>query len=147
MITKMAIDWAINFETIDPRDVAAKTQGQPGFWEVGLPKNKVALLQSKGHIAKLARLKLIEGVLEAPIAIFGSWSRPNTGGCFVYVGRPKFDHLSMTVEVSAKPGFVFAIFVGEDGSIDEWTWRQSTIGDPDRPDSVEGQLLWPLANA
>lgn len=131
--------WIITFTAIDPHD-PKKT------WEVGLFEQRLKMLTRQGHDSKLAQLRLVEEILEkgGTERLYGGWSRPQTDDCFVYVGRPKSNWTSLTIETPAPTNCLFLVFVLADGTIADWTWRPCSDDDPFCPSGVTGELQWPL---
>jgi hypothetical protein len=130
--------WKFSCEARDPKQPTTST------WEVGILERKYLLIRDKGHEVRLARMLLAAEVVQDPISIYAGWSRPGRESCIVYVGKPTRDYQSITIQRPAPPGMLFLVFVMEDGSIDDWTWREATAGDPDVPNGVAGTLIWPL---
>jgi hypothetical protein len=128
--------WFISFLTRNPDDL-------DGQWEVGIDERLYKLYQNQGREVNLARIVLVDEVLSDPIALIQGWSRPDKEDCFVYVGRPREDYRSFTIQTAAPPGKLFLVFILPSGSIDLWTWRNSSADDPDMPEDVKGTLIWP----
>lgn len=127
--------WLISFEAIDPNDLH-------GRWKVGISEKHYTKLRHSGHEKALARTLLVGEVLsEGTKRIYRGWSRPDKEDSYVYVGAPKRDRKSLSIETPAPPGMVFLVFVLPDGTVDEWTWRRIAAGDYE-PEGVSGELIW-----
>jgi hypothetical protein len=128
----------LEFDAIDPKNPPDKR------WKVGLPEWLIHQQQIHGHEKAMARLRLVLEVLqEGTTRLYEGWSRPGKEDkCFVYVGRPDRDYKSHRIETPPPPGMVFLIFVLEDGTIDDWTWRKTSAKDADSPEGVSGRLIW-----
>ena len=139
----MGTRWFASFKALDPRTI-----GNDGLWEVGISERRFKALQHAGHEAPLARLQLVQEVLQGGTdELWEGWSRPGKEeDCYVYVGSPDRDYRSLTIELPAPPGMAFLVFVLKDGTIDEWTWRplSEDTKKGKHPDGIKGQLLWPL---
>lgn len=135
----MSTRWIIDFEALDPKSPMG------GTWLVGVFEWRLKLLQSRGHDAKRAQLRLVQETLEdgGTERIYGGWSRPDMDNCFVYVGRPTHNWTSLTIETPAPPNRLFLVFVSPDGTISDWGWRDRSDDDPLRPADVKGTLIWP----
>ena len=131
--------WKFQVETIDPRDVSRK-------WLVGVTEEYYRRIRNANHEKDHARLILVYEVLARPIAIYRGWDRQGHWDDYVYVGKPAsdFHRIQPTIEVPAPPGLSFLVFVQSGGIIDAWTWRKHAEGDPSRPESVNGELIWKL---
>jgi len=134
----MGSKWRIEFE--------ARLPGNPkrDTWTVGIAPALLDTLRINSHTVKQMRIMLVEGVLNAPIAIFEGWSRPDMDDCFVYAGRPIQDYRGRGIETPPPPGMMFLVFVLSDGTIDDWNWRNVGEDDQDLPDGMNGRQLWPL---
>lgn len=129
--------WYLTFQAVLPGS------GGATFWEVGIHEKKIRLLQENGHITKLARIRLVEETFEDTIVLVRGWSRPGKENCLIYVSKPKCDYRSASISTPPPPGMRFAVFVLPDGTIDDWAWRQQSENDPDIPQGVEGEIIWP----
>lgn len=127
--------WQLSFTTISAR--ASET-----VWEVGVHESYIKHLRHHGHESPLARLVLVQEVLAAPLSIFEGWSRPDKENCYVYVGDPKVDFHSLTIQKPAPPNCLFLVFILPDGTIDLWTWRARAPGSTNIPEEVKGRLIW-----
>jgi hypothetical protein len=131
--------WKFPFDAINPHDPTA-------MWTVGIEHETYRRIANNGHQKQQARIVLVHDVLEIRTdRIYGGWSRPGKEKCYVYVGHPENDYhrLSPTICVPAPPGMLFLVFVREDGMIDDWIWRESSVEDPEAPRDVKGEILWP----
>ena len=133
--------WQFTVEAIDPTNTSQR-------WEVGIPQQLYKGRQIHGHACSLARIILVHEVLSGGTTeIFRGWSRPNKDGCYVYVGFPARDYRSVAdhesgwIDTPAPPDMAFLIFVTEDGTIEEWTWRPIDK-ESGRPQDIEGELIW-----
>ena len=134
----MTTRWLLSFHAIDPTNFSAS-------WEVGIPNKLYRLLQNKGHDKAIGRLHVIGDVLQGgTLQIHEGWSRPDREDCYVYLGRPDRDFKSLTIETPAPKGMAFLVFVMEDGTIDEWTWRRIAEERDGLiiPDGVKGEVIW-----
>ncbi len=104
--------WFYNIDALHPSG--------NGAWTVGLSERHFKLLQSKGDLVSLARLRLARDVLEQPDSIYQGWGREQPDG-FVYVGFPNIDLRKPEIEVPADRRFLFLVFVLSDGTLDLWT--------------------------
>ncbi|MHC4398390.1 MAG: hypothetical protein ACYTG0_01780 [Planctomycetota bacterium] len=130
--------WLLTFRAIDPNALDKR-------WDTGVPERLYRQIQHHGHEKALARLVLVQEVLERDThSLYGGWSRPDKEDCFVYVGCPNRDFKSLTIETPPPPGMGFLVFVLPDGTIDEWTWRQFDEEGGNRPSGVTGELIWSL---
>jgi len=129
--------WAYTLEILDPRN------NNGGTWKVGVAKSKISLLSDKGHLVKAYRLRLVEEVLSEPQCVICGWSRPDTDGCYVYVGQPESDWHGPAIEVPAPPNKLFVVFLFSDGTIDDWNWRDKSAEDPAIPAGLDGKVIWP----
>jgi hypothetical protein len=129
--------WIYECSAIDPRDTSCT-------WKVGIEEQYFRFLQSHGDERRLARLKLVKETLDDPIRIYEGWSRLDKDDSYAYVGRPRHNFHSGSIELPAPPGRLFLVFVLLGGTIDEWTWRPILAEDtPDTPQGVEGaKLIW-----
>jgi len=128
--------WLLQFRAIDPRNVS-------GTWDVGVSERHYRYLQNHGHEKQIARLVLLQEVLEGgAVCIYKGWCRPEKEDCFVYEGRPTRDFKSLTIETPAPKAMAFLVFVLPDGEIDEWTWRPLNEDAGNRPDGISGELIW-----
>jgi hypothetical protein len=127
--------WQLTFTTIS-------TRTSSGVWEVGVHEAHIKWLRNRGHGAPLARLVLVREVLADPLSVFEGWSRPDKEDCFVYVGDPKYDYHSPSIQTPAPPNFLFLVFILPDGTIDFWTWRARAPGSNNIPEDVKGRLIW-----
>jgi hypothetical protein len=128
--------WYLPFKTIDPHEPGKKK------WNVGVEEAHFNRLRHQGHEAPLARLKLVEEVLEGGItSIYQGWLRPGKEDCYVYVGSPDLDYKSLTITTPAPPNMAFLVFILPDGTIKDWTWRPLVDGE-NRPEGM-GDLIWP----
>jgi hypothetical protein len=132
----MASRWLLPFDAVDPKNTDST-------WGIGIAEALYRKIQRSGHEAKLARIELIDDVVGRAglVRLYGGWSRPTKDDCFVYVGRPDRDHRSLTIHVPPPPEMAFLVFVMEDGTIDEWTWRPAKPKTLE-PDGVSGDLIW-----
>lgn len=132
----MARRWLLPFDAVDPKRIES-------VWKIGIAEAIYRKVQHSGHEARHARIELIDDVLRHPglVRLYGGWSRPDKGDCFVYVGRPDRDHRSLTIHVPPPPNMAFLVFVMEDGTIDEWTWRPANPKTLE-PEGVRGDLIW-----
>lgn len=128
--------WQVTFAAQDPVDPLAQ-------WKVGVTKSKFRLIHDSGDEKKLARLLLVEQVVRAPNLIIRGWDRPAKNHCLVYVGRPKSDYPRIKIETPAPPGMLFLVFVMSDGMIDDWNWRRAKHDNPDLPEGLGEELIWP----
>ncbi|HVA47426.1 MAG TPA: hypothetical protein VNH11_13740 [Pirellulales bacterium] len=135
----MSTRWSVTFQAICPDNPTKKT------WDVGVAERFFSLLRTQGDTAKLARLLLVQEVLEpgGTERLYQGWSRADTDDCFVYVGLPKHDMKSLTIETPPPVAMLFLVFVQPDGTIDHWTWRPCSEDDPMCPSDVKGTLIWP----
>jgi hypothetical protein len=77
--------WLLAFRAIDPKRL-------DGHWEVGVSERHYRYLQNHGHEKQIARLVLVQEVLEGgTVNLYKGWSRPEKEECFVYEGRPTRD--------------------------------------------------------
>lgn len=76
------------------------------------------------------------------VAIVRGWARPQTDRHYVYIGTPKYDRQSATIEKPAPPDCYFLVFVQDDGTVSDWTWRKKDTEDPLMPEGVSGEMLW-----
>jgi hypothetical protein len=127
--------WQVTFTTISPRP-------SEGDWEVGVHESHIKHHQHHGHQAPLARLVLVQDVLSNPLSVFEGWSRPEKEDCYVYVGDPKTDFHSLTIQKPAPPNYLFLVFILPDGTIDLWNWRARAPGTTNIPEDVRGKLIW-----
>ena len=127
--------WQVTFTTISARH-------SESVWEVGVQESQIKHLRNHGHQAPLARLVLVQEVLADPLSIFEGWSRPDKEDCYVYVGDPKTDFHSLTIQKPAPPNCLFLVFILPDGTIDLWTWRARAPGSSNIPEDVKGKLIW-----
>lgn len=122
--------WFLDFSAKDPRDP------EDGTWFIGIPERHFRFLQRDNkHQVVVARIALIEGVVENPMRISTGWDRPNSDDFYVYVGKPTCDYRSGTIETPPRPNSSFLVFVYPDGMIDSWHWR-------DDNNLPEGPVLW-----
>ncbi len=129
--------WFLSCDAIDPKNPDG------GRWKVGLPEAHYRKIQVSGHDKAIARLKLVLEVLQGGTThLFEGWSRPGKEDCYVYVGMPKRDHKSLTIDTPAPKGMVFLVFVLADGTLDEWTWRECSKEDQSVPIGINGDLIW-----
>lgn len=98
---------------------AQSPAGQIGTWQTGFAARTLEFLISKGHKEKLARARLVEGVLKTPETIIQGWGR-DKDDCLIYVGSPRQDFRSDSVETPPPRGMLFLVFVFPDGTIDDW---------------------------
>ena len=112
-------------------------------WNVGVHEQKINLLLKNGHMVRLCRLDIVKEVLSDPLAIYGGWSRPDKEDCFVYVGKPAHDRRGESIELPPPPGMLFVVFILPDGTIDYWNWRPQSESDPNVPQGVKGEKIWP----
>ena len=135
----MSTRWLLTFKAIDPNNLA-------GVWNVGIPEWLYRTHQKQGNEARLGRIILVQEVLEGgTLQLRQGWSRPDKeDGCYVYIGKPDRDFRSFQIETPPPPEQSFLVFVLQDGSIDEWTWRRLSEekGEEDNPDGVKGNLIW-----
>jgi hypothetical protein len=111
-------------------------------WECGISRAKIDRMVANSDEVWLARLVLVKGVLESPTRIIQGWGRDKEA-CLVYIGRPASDYRKAGIETPVKRGMLFAVFVLDGGPIDHWTWRLPTAEDPDMPDGMKGEIIWP----
>jgi len=123
--------------------VRAVAPGSDGSVEVGVSEKHFRLLQQNGDHLAIGRLRLAKEVLEDPICIVQGWDRQRTEECRIYVGRPKRDYRSSKIDIPAPPGMLFLVFVLPGGTIDVWTWRPCEPDNPDFPQGVKGEVIWP----
>lgn len=134
----MVSRWRIEFDARSPIGSEGDT------WKVGIAPAQLDALQTNNHTVKQMRIMLVEGVLSDPDAIFAGWSRPDTGDCYVYAGKPDRDYRGMGIETPPPRGMMFLVFVLRDGTIDDWNWRKVQADNPDLPEGLEGnKKLWP----
>ena len=131
--------WMHEIEAIDPRNTPVDPEIK---WTTGFMRSYFDILQKNGHTKKIARLKLVQEVLNScTIMIYKGWSRPDTETSFVYVGVPDKDFKNIGIEAPPPPNMVFLTFVFPDGKINDWTWRKSN--NDHIPDGFEkGTLIW-----
>lgn len=135
----MQTRWVLTFAAINPRMPEST-------WQVGIAERRYRLHQHKGNGKALGRIFLIGEILQGGTAgVRRGWSRPGKDDCFVYWGFPKSDYKSLNITTPAPKGMAFCVFVLDDGTIDEWTWRPVTEveGVEGCPDGVNGELIWP----
>ena len=129
--------WKHSFEAINPAALS-------GTWTIGVYEQKLAIMRRSGHEAKLARYVLAFESATDPILLIRGWHRVEMDDqCFVYVGRPKRDYYGESVEVPAKKGRLFLVFVLGNGTIDDWGWRDAEKNNPYMPQGMTGEVLWP----
>jgi hypothetical protein len=132
--------WLLYFEAIDPKNLNGKT------WKVGVHQRHYKFLQNRGHEKSLARLLLVREVLQGGTTLlYEGWGRPGKEEkCYVYVGHPKTDYKSLSIETCAPPEMVFLVFVLSDGTIDDWTWRRIAENEDgtEVPSDIKGKLIW-----
>lgn len=128
--------WHLDFDAFKHCD--------PGIWKVGIASRLFSALRRNNHTVKLARIKLVEEVVCAPLGIFEGWSRPDMDDCYVYAGTPARDFRGFTIDVPAPPGMMFLVFILPDGTIDDWNWREVQSDDPHLPVGVKGRQVWPV---
>jgi hypothetical protein len=128
--------WLLSFLGIDPHV-------PPSEWEMGLDEGYFRYLQHKGHEKAIARLLLVEQVLNGgTVRIYRGWCRPDKEDCFVYVGYPNVDYKSRTITTPAPPNMAFLVFVLPDGTISDWTWRPLESEGQHTPQGLTGELIW-----
>lgn len=137
----MGSRWLLEFEARNPQNPDAD------HWKVGISERKYRFIQNHGHEKELARILLVEQVLEGKTdLLYEGWNRPNKEKkCYVYAGIPDCDYKSLTIQTNAPKRSFFLVFVLPDGTIDHWTWRQmADTNDGDEvPSDIKGELLWP----
>ena len=130
--------WLLTFHAIDPAALDKR-------WKTGVPERLYRHIQNHGHEKAIARLRLVQEVLEGgTLSLFRGWSRPEKEDCFVYVGLPSRDFKSLTIDTPAPKQMGFLVFVLPDGTIDEWTWRPLDEEGGNQPIGVTGELIWSL---
>lgn len=138
----MGTRWLLTFDAICPENPGNKV------WQVGVPEWLYRKHQINGHEKSLARLLLVEMVLQGgTVHLFEGWSREGKDeDCFVYVGSPGKDFKSLKIETPAPRNMLFLIFVLPGGTIDDWTWRPRSQeqGKENLPSDINGRLIWSL---
>lgn len=130
--------WKWSFDAINP------CHPQEAKWKTGVDERYYKQLQNSGHEKAIARLLLVERVLNGGTErIYKSWCRPEKEDCFVYVRYPDVDFKSLTISTPPPPNMAFLVFVLPDGTITEWTWRPLSEAERDTPEGVTGELVWP----
>lgn len=133
----MSTRWIVDFEAIDPQNPNERR------WKTGIRPAHFRMLQQHSHEKSMARLVLIQKVLQGGTThLYEGWNRPDRESCYVYIGKPNRDYVSLTIDVPAPPRMVFAVFVLPDGTIDEWNWRNEE--ENGSPKGITGRLLWSL---
>jgi hypothetical protein len=131
------MQWKLSVDAQSPHNPTAT-------WRTGFTSRTIDLLISKGHMARLARARLAEEVLQAPDSIIQRWGREKDD-CLIYVGTPSRDYRSSTVETPPPHGMLFLVFVLPDGTIDDWSWRPAEAGEPGMPEGMKGKVVWPAS--
>jgi hypothetical protein len=126
--------WFLDFSAMDPRNVDKS-------WKVGIREDYYRRLQHHGH-QKLVRLILVQETFDDPVRLYRGWSRPDKDDCYVYIGSPKHDYRSVSIETPPPPRQLFLVFVRPDGTIDDWMWREHVENAPETPTGVNGELIW-----
>jgi hypothetical protein len=127
--------WKLTFPAQLPTDPAAQ-------WGCGIHGQKLDILIKASDTVWLARIALIPPVLAEPRRIIRGWGRDKTD-CWVYVGFPDCDYRSASIQTPPPTGMLFLVFVLNDGTIDHWTWRPICNDDPEMPEGMEGETVWP----
>lgn len=111
---------------------------------VGITHRLVQCLLTNSHTTKLARIALVNFVLDSQntLRIFGGWCRPGQDDCYVYTGRPEVDYRNAGIEIPPPPGQVFCVFVTAGGEISDWRWAICDPMDEGSPRDKHGALIW-----
>jgi hypothetical protein len=138
----MSTQWLLTFDAISQENPGNKT------WQVGVPEWLYRKHQTNGHEKALARLLLVETVLQGgTVHLFeGWWRKGKDEGCYVYAGSPGRDFKSLKIETPAPRNMLFLIFVLFGGTIDDWAWRPRSEekGKEHLPSDIKGRLVWSL---
>ena len=127
--------WFLPFTSIDPKNLE-------DTWEIGILQNHYNAIRIHGHEKQIARIVCVDEVLADPASLFRGWNRPDKDNCFVYAGFPENDFKSLTISTSRPRNMIFLVFVLEDGTINDWNWREIDADAPMQPMGINGELIW-----